>query len=69
MPEKKLIDCTLGEIMSNTKMSKDVIMLLVDAIAQECYTKGLQSGFAKGKAYGEAHARPDMKLINEGIEE
>ena len=46
MPEKKLIDCTLGEIMSNTKMSKDVITLLIDAIAQECYTSGLQSGFA-----------------------
>lgn len=63
MPEKKLIDCTLGEIMSNSSMSKDVMILLIDAIAQECYTKGLQMGFAKGKAYGEAHTLPSKKGV------
>lgn len=71
MPDNRpLGELKLNEIVNNTKLCKDVIVILIDAIAQECYTSGLQMGFERGKAYGQAHTETDMKIVvEEGIEE
>lgn len=63
MIEVKLEDLTLKQICSDSKIAKEAIIMLIDAIAQGCYASGLRSGFSKGKAYGEAHTSPDMKEV------
>ena len=52
MIDVKLEDLTLRQISSNSKLAKEAITFLIDSIAQECYTSGLQMGFDKGKEYG-----------------